>query len=172
MDEDIRVLDSGSVTCGLGTIVIAAATAARDGATADEISDLVENLSQRTRVYAVLDTLENLKKGGRIGNAKALLGGMLSIKPLLDFSSGEVEQAGQQRTRKKALMWLRDMVASHSNQIERLAIAHAMADDIDEFVSQVAVDTGRDDIRVDLVGPVVASHGGPRLVGVGILLKQ
>ena len=171
IDGDIRVLDSGSVTCGLGTIVLAAAQAASDGASADEITAAVADLSARTRVYAVLDTLENLKKGGRIGNAKALLGSMLSIKPLLDFSSGEVEEAGKQRTRKKALEWLRSTVTDNADNIDRLAIAHAMADDIDAFVTQVAADTGRNDIRVDVVGPVVASHGGPGLVGVGMVLK-
>lgn len=171
IDGDIRVLDSGSVTCGLGTIVLAAAQAASDGASADEITAVVADLSDRTRVYAVLATLENLKKGGRIGNAKALLGSMLSIKPLLDFSSGEVEEAGKQRTRKKALAWLRSTVTDNADNIDRLAIAHAMADDIDAFVAQVAADTGRNDIRVDVVGPVVASHGGPGLVGVGMVLK-
>ena len=171
IDGDIRVLDSGSVTCGLGTIVLAAAQAASDGASADEITAVVADLSDRTRVYAVLDTLENLKKGGRIGNAQALLGSMLSIKPLLDFSSGEVEEAGRQRTRKKALAWLRSTVTDNADNIDRLAIAHAMADDIDAFVAQVAADPGRNDIRVDVVGPVVASHGGPGLVGVGMVLK-
>ena len=171
INGDIRVLDSGSGTCGLGTIVLAAAQAASDGASADEITAVVADLSARTRVYAVLDTLENLKKGGRIGNAKALLGSMLSIKPLLDFSSGEVEEAGKQRTRKKALEWLRSTVTDNADNIDRLAIAHAMADDIDAFVAQVAADTGRNDIRVDVVGPVVASHGGPGLVGVGMVLK-
>ena len=171
IDGDIRVLDSGAVTCGLGTIVLAAAQAASDGASADEITAAVADLSARTRVYAVLDTLENLKKGGRIGNAQALLGSMLSIKPLLDFSSGEVEEAGKQRTRKKALAWLRSTVTDNADNIDRLAIAHAMADDIDAFVAQVAADTGRNDIRVDVVGPVVASHGGPGLVGVGMVLK-
>ena len=171
VDGDIRVLDSGSVTCGLGTIVLAAAQAASNGASADDITAVVADLSARTRVYAVLDTLENLKKGGRIGNAQALLGSMLSIKPLLDFSSGEVEEAGKQRTRKKALEWLRSTVTDNADNIDRLAIAHAMADDIDAFVAQVAADTGRNDIRVDVVGPVVASHGGPGLVGVGMVLK-
>ena len=171
VDGDIRVLDSGSVTCGLGTIVLAAARAAADGASADDITAIVADLSARTRVYAVLDTLENLKKGGRIGNAQALLGSLLSIKPLLDLSSGEVEEAGRQRTRKKALAWLRSMVTDNIDDIDRLAIAHAMADDIDDFVAHVAADTGRDDFRIDIVGPVVASHGGPGLIGVGMILK-
>jgi DegV family protein with EDD domain len=152
--------------------VLAAARAAADGADADAITALVADLSARTRVYAVLDTLENLKKGGRIGNAQALLGSMLSIKPLIDFSSGEVEEAGRQRTRRKALAWLSDKVAEHADEIEHLAVAHAMAGDIDEFVAQLAAATGRDDIRVDMIGPVVASHGGPGVIGVGLVLAN
>ncbi len=172
VDGDVRVLDSVSVTCGLGTIVLAAARAAADGADADAITALVADLSARTRVYAVLDTLENLKKGGRIGNAQALLGSMLSIKPLIDISSGVVEEAGRQRTRRKSLGWLRDKVAEHADEIEHLAVAHAMAGDIDEFVAQLAAATGRDDIRVDMIGPVVASHGGPGVIGVGLVLAN
>ena len=69
----------------------------------DEIVALVENLASRTRIFATLDTLENLKKGGRIGGAKAMLGTMLQFKPCLDLSSGEVVEAGRQRTRKSHL---------------------------------------------------------------------
>ena len=172
VEGDVRIVDSRSVTGGLGTMVLAAAEAAAGGASADEVVSLVEGLRDRTRVYGAIDTLENLKKGGRIGNAQALLGSMLSIKPLIDFSSGEVEEAGRQRTRRKALAWLSDKVAEHADEIEHLAVAHAMAGDIDEFVAQLAAATGRDDIRVDMIGPVVASHGGPGVIGVGLVLAN
>jgi len=94
---DVRVVDSRSVTLGLGSQAIAAAELARDGADADTIVAAVEDMSTRTRVLACLDTLENLKKGGRIGGAQALLGNLLSIKPLIDASSGKVEEAGKAR---------------------------------------------------------------------------
>src|SRR4051812_1827988 len=79
---DVRVVDSRSITMGLGSQVIAAAEAARDGAPVDSIEAMVEDMATRTHVLGCLDTLENLKKGGRIGNAQALLGNLLSIKPL------------------------------------------------------------------------------------------
>ena len=170
LGDRVRILDSRSVSVGQGTIVLAAATAAADGASTDDIAALVADLTGRNRVYGALDTLENLKKGGRIGNAQALLGSVLSIKPLIDISSGEVEEAGRQRTRKKSLAWLRDQVLHHGDQIEHLAVAHAMADDVAPFIADLAATTGRDDIRSAIVGRVVASHGGPGLVAVNFTL--
>ncbi|MDH4168016.1 MAG: DegV family protein [Acidimicrobiia bacterium] len=168
-DPDIRVIDSRSITAGLGAMVLAAAQAAATGATADEIEALVEDLSARTRVYGVLDTLENLKKGGRIGNAQALLGSMLSIKPALDLSSGEVEEAGKVRTRKKSLAWLRDKVASET-KIEKLAIMHSMADDADTFRDLLSEVTDVEDLRVGPIGAVIGTHGGPGVMGVAYVL--
>src|SRR3546814_16773780 len=80
---DVRVVDSRSITSGLGTQVLLAAEAAEGGASADEVVALVEDLARRTHVVGALDTLDNLKKGGRIGGAQALLGSLLSIKPIV-----------------------------------------------------------------------------------------
>ena len=102
-DLDVRVVDSRSITSGLGTQVLLAAEAAAAGASADEVVALVEELVARTHVFGALDTLDNLKKGGRIGGAQALLGSLLSIKPIVDISTGKVEEAGKARTRRKAL---------------------------------------------------------------------
>ncbi|HJP16886.1 MAG TPA: DegV family protein [Acidimicrobiales bacterium] len=169
---DVRVVDSYSVSAGQGTIVLAAANAAKNGASADEIMALVSDLSSRTRVYGALDTLENLKKGGRVGNAAALFGSVLSIKPLIDISSGVVEEAGRQRTRKKALAWLVEKVKDHQDNLESLSVAHAMAPDIDLFADELHAVTNLDEIRVSVIGPVVASHGGPGLVAISFVLKN
>ncbi len=83
---------------------------------------MVEDMASRTRVFGALDTLENLKKGGRIGGAQALLGNLLSIKPLIDVSTGRVEEAGKARTRKKALQWLADRLLEE-HAVERLCVA-------------------------------------------------
>lgn len=162
---DIRVLDSRSITGGLGSMVIAAARAGASGATVDEVVELVEDLSARTRVYGTLDTLENLKKGGRIGNAQALLGTMLSIKPCVDLSSGSVEEAGRQRTRKKALGWLRDKVAADA-PVEALTVIHGQCDDLQEFLDMLATVVDRESISVSTLGAVIGTHGGPRVMGV------
>lgn len=160
---DVRIIDSKSITMGLGNMVLGAARAAAEGKNADEIVAIVEGLRERTRVFGALDTLENLKKGGRIGGAQALIGSMLSIKPLVDISTGVVEKAGQQRTRKKSLQWLRDRVLQEG--AEELAIMHAEADDIDEFLDMIDDEYDRRSIHVDLIGPVIGTHAGRGTIG-------
>lgn len=162
---DVRAVDSKSITSGLGTIVLRAARAAQDGATADEVETLVGDLIPRSRVYGALDTLENLKKGGRIGGAQALVGSMLSIKPLVDLSSGVVEEAGKTRTRKKAFAWLRDTLLAHQ-PVENLAIVHGFAPDIDDLLELLADHVDLASVRMGHIGAVIGTHGGPRLVGI------
>ncbi|MXW95420.1 MAG: DegV family protein [Acidimicrobiaceae bacterium] len=161
---DIRVLDSRSVTAGLGTLVLQAARMAADGAGADDIEQFVADASERTHVFGTLDTLENLRKGGRIGGAQALLGSMLSIKPIVDISSGTVAEAAKQRTRRKALGWLRDTLRAAA-PVEHLAVMHGEAPDVDDFRGMLAeVHSG--DIRVCKVGPVVGTHAGQGVLGM------
>jgi DegV family protein with EDD domain len=162
---DVRVVDSRSITSGLGTQVLLAAQAGSSGGSADEVVALVDDLARRTHVFGALDTLENLKKGGRIGGAQALLGSLLSIKPILDISSGKVEEAGKARTRKKALEVLRDQVAE-AGTIEHLCVTHGLAPDLEETLDLLAPLYARDQIRVGHIGPVIGTHGGPRVMGV------
>ena len=164
-EVDVRVIDSNSITAGLGTLVREAARAANGGASVDEVVALVEQLRARTRVFGALDTLDNLKKGGRIGGAQALLGTLLSIKPVLDLSSGVVEEAGKLRTRRRALEFLRDKVFERQ-QVEQLCIAHGMAPDIDEMLDLLSPRYSRDEILVTLIGPTIGTHGGPRVMGL------
>jgi len=162
---DVRVVDSRSITSGLGTQVLRAARAAADGASANEVVALVEDLASRTHVFGALDTLENLKKGGRIGGAQALLGSLLSIKPIVDISSGKVEEAGKARTRRKALEVLRDKVAE-AGAVEHLCITHGLAPEVDQMLDLLAPLYAREEIRLGHIGPVIGTHGGPRIVGV------
>ena len=162
---DVHVVDSRSITSGLGTQVILAAEAADGGASADEVVALTESLSTRTHILGALDTLDNLKKGGRIGNAQALLGSLLSIKPLLDISSGEVEEAGKARTRRRALEWLRDQVFALP-AVEHLCVAHGMATDLDDMLELLSPRFPADTLRVTTIGPTIGTHGGPRVMGL------
>jgi DegV family protein with EDD domain len=164
-DLDVRVVDSLSITSGLGTHVREAAKAAAGGASADDVVALVEGLVPRTRVYGALDTLENLRKGGRIGAAQHLLGSLLSIKPLIDLSDGVVAEAGKARTRRKGLEWLRDRVFEQP-AVEHLTIAHGMAPDVDAMLDLLAPRYARDDIAVTTIGATIGTHGGPRVMGV------
>jgi DegV family protein with EDD domain len=165
---DVRVVDSLSITSGLGTQVVLAAEAAADGRSADDVVALVEDLARRTHVFGALDTLENLKKGGRIGNAQALLGTMLSIKPLVDISTGEVEEAGKQRTRRKAMIWLRDKLVE-AGPVERLCVAHGDAPDLDEFKRVLTEKVDVSGATDSLIGATIGTHGGPRILGLSWL---
>ena len=165
VDIDVRVVDSKAITGGLGSIVLACAEAGRNGASADEVVALAENLSSRTRVYATLDTLENLKKGGRIGGAQAAFGAMLSIKPLLDLSSGEVVAAGKQRTRKRSLAWVRSQL-EEAGEVDNLAILHSNADDINEFLDTLSDIPSVATARTNIIGAVIGTHGGPGIIGI------
>ena len=97
--------------------------------------------------FGALDTLDNLKKGGRIGGAQALLGSLLSIKPIVDISTGKVEEAGKARTRKKALEVLRDKIAE-AGAIEHLCVTHGLAPEEAEMLDLLAPLYPRDQIRV------------------------
>jgi DegV family protein with EDD domain len=116
-------------------------------------------------VYGALDTLDNLKKGGRIGNAKALLATALSIKPIIEVTGGVVEQAGKQRTRSKALAHLVATVKRYQGNIENLAVLHADCSDVDHFVEMLAP-YAPDDIVIGEIGPVIGTHGGRGTIGV------
>ena len=165
IDLDVRVVDSRTISMGLGTIALACARAARDGVDVDDIERLAIDLVGRTRVFGALDTLDNLKKGGRIGNAKALLATALSIKPIIEVTGGVVEQGGKQRTRSKALSFLVDKVTSYDGGIENLAVLHADCSDVDLFVEMLQPHYSGD-IVVGEIGPVIGTHGGRGTIGV------
>lgn len=176
IELDVRVIDSRTLTMGLGTIVLACARAAREGAGIDDVEALAHDLVDRTRVFGALDTLDNLKKGGRIGNAKALLATALSIKPIIEVTGGVVEQAGKQRTRSKALAHLVDKVQSYHGKIENLAVLHADCSDVDLFVDMLVhsddIDIDIGDIVIGEIGPVIGTHGGRGTIGVAFQVTQ
>ena len=166
----VKCIDSKSITSGLGTIIRKAASAAKAGKSMDEIVSLVEGLASKTRIFATLDTLENLKKGGRIGGAKAMVGTMLQFKPCLDLSSGEVVEAGRQRTRKKSLTWLKE-VLENEGEITDLCIIHGDAPDVEEFADLISDLVPQENIRINQLGAVIGTHGGPRVLGVTYLVQ-
>ena len=171
VDLDVRVVDSRTITMGLGTIVLACARAARDGASIGEVQALAEDLTSRTRVFGALDTLDNLKKGGRIGNARALLATALSIKPIIEVTGGVVEQGGKQRTRSKALNFLVDKVRSFGDRVENLAVLHADCSDVDLFVEMLRPHYDGD-IAIGEIGPVIGTHGGRGTIGVAFQVRD
>ncbi|HWC66662.1 MAG TPA: DegV family protein [Acidimicrobiales bacterium] len=160
----IEVVDSRSATLGLGMIAVDAAERARDGGSAAEVAEQARDLTARSHVWGALDTLENLRKGGRIGGAKAMLASVLSIKPIIEVRDGRVEEGGKQRTRSKALQFLVDKVRA-AGPLERLAVLQADAPDVDAFVTQLQP-LAPAPIVVGHVGPVVGTHAGRGAIGV------
>ncbi|HYX43858.1 MAG TPA: DegV family protein, partial [Acidimicrobiales bacterium] len=132
----VRVVDSRSVTMGLGMIVLAAARAAEGGGSVDEVAAAAEALVPRTRVYGTLDTLENLTKGGRIGAAQALLGSLLSVKPVIEVRDGEV------------------------------AVISGEAPDVDTLCDLLGRHLPRERLVLADLGAVIGTHAGPRTIGV------
>jgi DegV family protein with EDD domain len=161
----VTVIDSRMVTVAQGLLAIDAAERAATGASYAEVVAQTRETVPRLGLVGVLDTLEHLKKGGRIGSAQALLGSMLAIKPLILVNDGKVAEGGRQRTRAKALDALAKVVADAA-PFERLAVAHGAAEDLDALLARLSqLETDRPIIVSD-IGPVVGTHGGPGVIGV------
>ncbi len=162
---EVRVVDSRSVSLGVGTNAIACANLSASGGSLDAVAALAASRAGRTRVFGALDTLDNLKKGGRIGGAKALLASALAIKPIIEVIEGRVEQGGKQRTRSRALQFLVDKVAELAGQIDDLAVLQADCDDVDEFLEMLRPHHAGD-IIVGEIGPVIGTHAGRGTMGI------
>jgi DegV family protein with EDD domain len=161
----VRTVDSKSMTMGEGLMVLDAAEFAATGATLDEVAGRVESVRSRTTVLGIVDTLEHLEKGGRIGGARALLGSLLSIKPVVTVRDGVVAEESKQRTRSRSLRYLADK-ATQAGELSRIAVANGSATDIDEFMAMVGdVKSEHPLVLVDL-GPVVGTHTGPGTIGL------
>ncbi len=165
-DFDVRVIDTRTVTMGQGLVALVAGEAAAGGADADAVATLTAETAARTRVYGVLGTLEHLQRGGRIGAARAMLGSMLSIKPVIQVADGIVAEESKQRTRSRSLEYLASKVRGQA-PLERLAVCDGAADDIDTFLGLLeGIEVRKGGIlRVDL-GAVVGTHTGPGTIGV------
>lgn len=166
---DVRVIDGRSVTIAQGLLAIAGAEAAAAGKSLDDVVATIMDKIPRMRVFAALDTLENLRKGGRIGRAQARFGSMLNIKPLIQLEDGAVGELGKQRTRGRSLEFLIETAKEHNAAIAQpLAVMHGEAPDIDSFVDNLCAALGRprSEILVGDIGSVVGTHTGPGTIGI------
>ncbi len=165
----VRIVDSRSASMGQGITVIAIAKLAATGASLDELEAATIDLASRTRVFGALDTLENLKKGGRISGAKAFVASALSIKPIIEIRDGTLQEGGKERTRSKALAFLVDKVRS-AGEITDLAVLHAQCSDIAPFLAKLQ-EIYHQEIIVSDIGSVIGSHTGVGTVGVTYHVK-
>jgi len=167
----VRVVDSRLVSAALGLVVIETAEAATAGATIDEAEAVAHAAAASSNLLATLDTLEFLKRGGRIGTAAAFFGNLLDVKPLISFADGAVSPAGRVRTRKKAVAAILDRVAGMADQIETLSVIHSHPDDLAEFREALA-EIHPGPTLVARIGPVVGTHAGPGVIGVCYRLRS
>jgi DegV family protein with EDD domain len=165
----VVVVDTRSLTMGQGLMCIAVSELASTGAPLDAVVALAHDLVGRTRVLGVVDTLDHLQRGGRIGGAAALVGSLLSIKPVIEVRDGVVEQESKQRTRGRALDYLAAKVAADA-PLERLAVSDGAAPDIDAVVERLRAVEVAHELLVTHLGPVVGTHSGPGSIGVSYQL--
>jgi len=162
---DVRVVDTKAVSMAEGLMAIEIAEAAAGGADLDQLVERATALITKVSVVAMLDTLDHLVKGGRVGGARALLGQVLSIKPLLELKDGVVAEAGRQRTRAKALVAIADVARAHA-PLRRLALVHGASSEVANLEALVADIKPEFDLIVTDIGPVVGTHGGPGIIGL------
>jgi len=165
----IRVVDSLSVSMGLGFIALAAARAAAAGQSLDAVVAAAEEMRDRIHLIFTVDTLEYLHRGGRIGGAKWLMGTALKIKPLLHFEDGTIEPLAQVRTKRKAIAQMLD-VAEERLGGKRMAEAAVIDADSpaegDAIAEQVRERFGISPVYRTPLSPAIGTHGGPGTVGI------
>ncbi len=170
---DIRIIDTMTVSCNLGSLVLIADEMAKAGNNADEIENEVIKLIPRGRLYFVVDTLEFLAKGGRIGGAKALLGEMIQIKPILTLRDGMIQSYEQQRTRKRSLARLVEIVES---QCPKSAAAHlsvlqvAAEPEARQVADELKSRMNLTEVPIYELPPAIVVHAGPGAIGVGFFV--
>ena len=165
----IDVLDSGTVSGGLGMPAEILADEARQGASLEQLKAHAQSMFARVRLYAALDTLEYLKRGGRIGGAKALFGSLMNVKPLIEVRNGEVLALENARTRSKAQERV-GQIAAQQGEIEALAVVRSN-DEVGEQFTRVARTFWSGPISQYVLGPVVGTHAGPGAGGIIVIVK-
>ncbi|HEY73602.1 MAG TPA: DegV family protein [Thermoflexia bacterium] len=164
----VHVVDSGQISMGLGWMVVAAAEAAAEGQSAQEILALVEDIKSRVRVYAMLDTLEYMRRSGRVSWARAKAAQILRIKPIVEVLLGKVHNVGQVRTRRRAIERLVELVRAHA-PLERLAILHTYAPEVDDLCERLIDLCPSMQTFTVAVTTIIGAHVGPRGLGVAVV---
>jgi len=172
-DRDIHVVDSHGASMAQGILAEMGVEMAADDRPAAEIAETLEARAPDLRMYVALETLDYLRKGGRISGPQATIGNLLSVKPIIRVDNGVVDTVDRVRTRGKARERLIELICERP--IERLAILHTVAPDIEAFRDEVIARAGgglaKDDVTISLVGASVGPHLGPGCVGAAVLYR-
>lgn len=166
----IQVVDSEQVSMGIGFQAIVAAEAARQGETLEAILEKISSARQRIRLVAMLDTLEYIRRSGRLSWARATVGYLLSLKPFLEVKDGHVSRLGEARTRQKGFDRLLEILHSFG-PLERLAMLHTVAEEDARLLLDRAQAKLEQAPLFVSVTPIIGTHVGPKAVGVAALVR-
>lgn len=171
-DSNVAVVDSYSTVMALGFQVLQAARAAANGASLRECKSVAERARMQSQVYFVVDTLDYLRRGGRIGGASHFLGTALNLKPILTLKDGEIQPVGKVRTSKKALERILDIIAedlAHS-RLNRICVLHANSPEAGmALLAECERRFQPTEALLAEIGPVIGVHTGPGTIGVAYL---
>ncbi|MGO9965077.1 MAG: DegV family protein [Acidimicrobiales bacterium] len=161
----VRVVDSLLATMAEGLTVLDAVAAAEAGGDLAAVERVAVASRERILLFGALESLDNLRKGGRLGSAQALLGGLLDIKPVLEIRDGALVLESRPRTRSRSFERLTTKVRE-AGELDRIAVVHAAASDVDSFVELLATLLPKERINVGWLGPVIGAHVGRGTVAV------
>lgn len=168
--DRISVVDTRTVSAGLALLVLLATKMAEMGKSRAEIVKAIQSASEQSQLLFTLDTLEYLRRGGRIGGARALIGSLLRIKPILKLQDGRLEAGKRARSRRKALQMIVEQLSGQfSDQPLWVAIADAQANDLNLFQTMLEEKLNVQEFMICQIGPVVATHAGPNTLGVAVM---
>ena len=171
---DIRIIDTELLAAGLGTLVTESLKWAKQGLDADIIIKKVMELSERNRTIFMVDTLEYLRRGGRIGNASALIGSLLDMKPILSFRHGQVEPLDKQRTKKRAVAKILEIMRGECPHNENAYLTVMHGGNIEEAEALATQMKGLFDLKeipIKFAPPAILVHSGPGVVAVSYFVK-
>ncbi len=164
----VRVVDSLFATMAEGLVALTAVEAAEAGGDLEQVVAAAVSSRARMSLFGAISSLDNLRKGGRLGSAQALLGGLLDIKPVLEVRDGVLELESRPRTRLRSLEHVASKTQPGEN-VERLVVVHAAASDVDAFVELLAASIPKECISVAWLGPVIGAHVGQGTIAVAEL---
>ncbi|MCH7718916.1 MAG: DegV family protein [Chloroflexi bacterium] len=167
----VEVIDSTTVSMAMGFAVIAAARAAREGAGLEACAEAARGAMQRGQLALALDTLEYLRRGGRIGRAQAFLGSVLRLKPILTIRDGGAHPLTRVRTRRKALDELLRLCLEQNDVVEAAVMHTTTPDDARHLAEEIERRCGIA-VHIGRIGPVLSVHGGPGTIGIAVVLAE
>ncbi len=168
----IDLIDSYNVSLGLGLIVLEAAAVAARGGKLEEVVAAARRAMDRTHVSVVVDTLEYLQKGGRIGRARSLLGSVLSIRPILNVVDGEVAPVERVRTRSKALDRIAEIATAQARAKMMFVACSANDEEADRFIQRIRPSLPHTDMGRAHLGPTVGAYTGPNALGIAWINRE